>query len=138
MKKIYLLLITLILLVSIQSLHAQKDGKENGTIFYNEVEVTENKDFKVTIDIFDTKYVQFIELEMLDEKKAKLLSNMAHLRIRENKFYLTYNNVETKVIPENIVLVLKNTIGEIPYPAIKVKLLDKNFRVIDYSEKVFY
>ncbi|TYP97962.1 hypothetical protein C7447_103128 [Tenacibaculum adriaticum] len=127
--------ITLLLLV-FTALNCFSQNRE-GTIFYSSVDRTEET-YNINIDIFELHGTEYIEVELFDEKEVKLSSNMATLRFKDKKFFLTYNNEESEVVIQNINLKLKNTNNDLEYPMVKVKLLDENYDVVDFSQRVFY
>lgn len=138
MKKLFPLILVVASLLFVSVSYAQKNDGE-GSIFYCEVEQTPEYNYKVYVDLFTLdRGVQFIEIDLLDENRDKLYSNMAYLSVREGKLYITYDEKEQAVEKENIHLILKNTLGKINYPAINVKLLDKNLSIVDNMQQEFY
>ncbi|MFD0993210.1 hypothetical protein [Tenacibaculum geojense] len=132
MKKITLLLI--LSLTSITSIFSQD---RDGTIFYSYVERTEES-YNVQVDIYEMHGTEYIEVELFNEDEVKLASNLVTLRFKNNKYYLIKNEEETEVNTQDINLSVENPDNSIKYPMIKVKLLDKNYQVVDFSQKVFY
>ncbi len=108
-----------------------------GTVFYSDVEKTETE-YKINIDLYEPEKVRHIEIQLVDSNKAELASNAASIMVRDGKYYLSYNDEETEMFPESIDLILKNEYNDTEYPQINVKLFDENYRIIDYSQKVFY
>ncbi|MDY0780143.1 hypothetical protein [Tenacibaculum sp. IB213877] len=109
----------------------------SGTIFYSSVERTEEL-YNIIIDIYEIHGTKYIEVELFDANEIKLASNIATLIHKDNKYYLKYNEEEKQVVVQDINLALKNPDNNIEYPMVKVKLLDQNYQVVDFSQKVFY
>ncbi|AUC15957.1 hypothetical protein BTO06_12695 [Tenacibaculum sp. SZ-18] len=108
-----------------------------GSLFYSTVEKTEST-YKINIDIFEVGKIEYIEIQLVDENKNELASDMAQLILRKGKYFLSYKDKEKPVYPENIDLALKNEYNDINYPQINIKLYDANLRILDYSQTVFY
>lgn len=132
MKKITLIICFIFFAVNISA------QNRDGSIFYSDVERTETE-YKINVDIYEVGKVEYIKVELVDENKNELASEMAELILKDDgKYYLNFKDEEKKVYPENINLTLKNEYNTIDYPQVNVKLMDKLLRVIDYSQKVFY
>lgn len=108
-----------------------------GSLFYSEVERTETN-YNVHIDIYEVGNIEYIEIELVDENKVELTSEFAQLIHRGDKYFLSYKEKEKEVFPEDISISIKNEYNSIKYPQINVKLMDKQLRVLDYSQKIFY
>lgn len=110
-----------------------------GTIFYSDVERTETE-YNVSIDIYELHNTEHIEVELFNKEEEKLSSTMATLRSRKNKYFLIYNEEEREIAidSETIDLKLQNPDNTLEYPFVKVKLLDANYQVVDFSKKIFY
>ncbi|MFY7669822.1 hypothetical protein ACOSP6_01910 [Tenacibaculum sp. MEBiC06402] len=131
MKKIT---IVLFLFTTIFSSIAQN---RDGSLFYTTVEKTDSI-YKANIDIYEVGKIEYIEIQLVDEDKNELASDMAQLINREGKYLLSFKDKETPVYPENIDLTLKNEYNNIKYPQINIKLYDSSLRILDYSQTVFY
>ncbi|CAL2056687.1 conserved exported hypothetical protein [Tenacibaculum sp. 190524A05c] len=108
-----------------------------GTLFYSTVEKTDSI-YKINVDIFEVGKIEYIEVQLVDEDKNELASDMAQLIARDGKYFLSFQDKETPVYPENIDLTLKNEFNDRKYPQINIKLYDGSLRVLDYSQTVFY
>jgi len=108
-----------------------------GSLFYSEVERTETN-YNIHIDIFEIGNIEYIEIELVDEQKVELVSEFAQLIQRNDKYFLSYKDEEKEVYLEDISISIKNEYNSIKYPQINVKLMDKQLRVLDYSQKIFY
>ncbi len=131
MKKITLIAYFILLSNSLFSQNRE------GSLFYSDVEKTDTE-YKINVDIFEVGRIEYIKVELVNEDKVELASDIAQLILRKGKYYLSFKDEEKRVHPENINLTLKNEYNDINYPQINVKLMDKLLRVIDYSQKVFY
>jgi hypothetical protein len=131
MKKIT---IVLFLFTSIFSSIAQN---RDGSLFYSTVEKTDSI-YKANVDIYEVGKIEYIEIQLVDEDKNELASDMAQLINRDGKYFLSFRDTEKPVYPENINLTLKNEYNDINYPQINIKLYDGSLRILDYSQTVFY
>lgn len=131
MKKITLVLI--FLFISLTGISQNREG----SLFYSTVEKTDSI-YKINVDIFEVGKIEYIEVQLVDEDKNELASDMAELINRNGKYFLSYQDKEKAVYPENIDLTLKNEYNNINYPQINIKLYDANLRILDYSQTVFY
>lgn len=127
--------ITFVILLFIVSIGCAQD--RDGSLFYSTVEKTDSI-YKVNVDIFEVGKIEYIEVQLVNESKDELASEMTQLISRDGKYFINVNDKEKQVYPENIDLTLKNEYNNIKYPQINVKLFDKNLRVLDYSQKIFY
>ncbi|CAM1345613.1 hypothetical protein [Tenacibaculum amylolyticum] len=109
----------------------------DGNLFYSTVEKTDSI-YKASVDIFEVGNIEYIEIELVDENKDELASALAQLISRDGKYFLSFQEKEKQVFPEDISLTLKNEYNDIKYPQINIKLFDKHLRVLDYSQKIFY
>jgi len=117
----------------------EQDGNRAGTIFYGAIEKTDDN-FSIYVDLFEPQMTKYIEAELYDDNDVKLSSVLVKV-FKEEKNYYTYNeekDVKTKVIPQDINLLLDKPTADIDYPKIRIKLLNENFGVIDFSQKIFY
>ncbi len=128
--------ITLIICFVLFSTNLLAQNRE-GSLFYSSVEKTDTE-YKINVDIFEVGKIEYIKVELVNEDKTELTSEIAQLISRDGKYFLNFNDEEKRVYPENINLTLKNEYNDISYPQVNVKLMDKLLRVIDYSQKVFY
>ncbi len=128
--------ITLIIYFLFTCVYLFSQDKE-GSLFYSFVEKTDTE-YKVNVDIFEVGKIKYIEIELVNEDKNQLASEIAELIFKEGKYYLNFKNEEKQIYHENINMTLKNEYNDIKYPQINVKLLDRLFQIIDYSQKVFY
>ncbi|WP_075344159.1 hypothetical protein [Tenacibaculum agarivorans] len=128
--------ITLFIFLVFVSFQMFSQNRE-GSLFYSFVERTETE-YKANVDLYEVGKIQFIKIELVDEDKNELASEVAELVSRDGKYFLSFKDEETPVEPQNINLTLKNEYNEINYPQINIKLMDKLLRVLDYSQKVFY
>lgn len=108
-----------------------------GNLFYSTVEKTDSI-YKINVDIFEVGKIEYIEVQLVDEDKNELASDMAQLIARDGKYFLNFKDKETPVYPENIDLTLKNEYNDRKYPQINIKLYDGSLRILDYSQTVFY
>ncbi len=132
MKKITLIISFILFTISISA------QNRDGSIFYSDVERTETE-YKINVDLYEVGKINFIKVELVDEDKNELASEIAELKLKsDGKYYLNFKDTETRVYPENINLTLINEYNTIKYPQINIKLMDKLLRVIDYSQTVFY
>lgn len=134
------LLFFVFLLFTISSTFCQQENKtidKEGEVFYSTIEKTAQS-YNINIDIFELHGTEYIEVELYNSEEVKLVSDLAKLRFKDNKFFITRNSVESEVTIEDINLTLQNIDNSIDYPKIMVKLLDQNYSVVDYSQKTFY
>lgn len=130
MKKHLLILIFAIPLLGIGQ-------NKNGTLFYSTVERTTTF-YKINIDLFEVGRIAYIEIQLVDENKNELTSDMAELLTKNGKYYVLYQDMEKPILPENINLKLNNEYDDINYPQINIKLYDKSLKILDYSQTIFY
>ena len=136
MKKI----ITLLFFFSILNISSQeKDGDRKGILFYSTIERTDAF-YNINIDLYELGKVRHIEVELYDDNEVRLASKLVKLTLKEKKYYLSENDdenpLETQV--EDINLKLKNPDSTVSYPKVKIKMLNNNYELIDYSQKIFY
>jgi hypothetical protein len=103
MKKIT---IVLFLFTSIFSSIAQN---RDGSLFYSTVEKTDSI-YKANVDIYEVGKIEYIEIQLVDEDKNELASDMAQLINRDGKYFLSFRDTEKPVYPENINLTLKKRV----------------------------
>lgn len=126
------------LFISISTFCQETEGDRAGTIFYSTIDTNESN-YSLYIDLFEPELTTYIEAELYDDNQVKLSSILVKL-IKENKIYYVHNketDTKVKVVPQDINLTLEKT-TQVNYPTIKIKLLDKNFDMIDFSKKIFY
>ena len=136
MKKITLFVL---LLTTFISFSQSQEGNRAGTIFYATIDKTETY-YSIYVDLFEPERTKYIEAELYDDNEVKLSSTLVEL-IKEEKQYYIYNeekDTKVKVIPQDINILLDKTNNEVDYPKVKVKLLNKDYGVIDFSQKIFY
>ena len=127
------------LFISISTFCQETEGDRAGTIFYSTIDTNESS-YSLYVDLFEPELTTYIEAELYDDNQVKLSSVLVKL-IKENKIYYVLNeetNTKVKVVPQDINLTLEKTATKVNYPTIKIKLLDKNFAMIDFSRKIFY
>jgi len=135
MKKIT----TLLLFFTLLNLFSQdKTGDREATIFYPTIDRFETA-YKINIDLYELGNVNYIEAELFNDSDIKLISKLLKLTYKDKKYYISHNDgPEKEVTIYNINLELENPDNNINYPQIKIKLLDSNYNVIDFSRKIFY
>ncbi len=131
MKKITLILF--LFAITFTSIAQNRDGN----LFYSTVEKTDSI-YKVNVDIFEVGKIEYIEVQLVNEDKSELASDIAQLINRDGKYFLSFKDKESPVYPEDINLTLKNEYNDIKYPQINIKLYDGSLRILDYSQTVFY
>ena len=130
MKKLLLILIAFLSVTAFS-----QDRK--GTIFYSTVDKTETE-YTINIDIFDLHKTTYIEIEIIDQEDIKQNSKLVSLVTKDNKYFLVENEQEKEVYLEDITITLDNPNNDLEYPTVKVKLLNADYEVIDFSKKIFY
>lgn len=135
--KIFFFTFLMSVVIPIFSQEGNKMIEKNGELFYSTVEKTDTV-YNITLEIFELKKIKYIELELYNSEEVKLISNTAILKLKNKKVLMTYNENKSEVSIYDINLALKNIDNSINYPKIIIKLLDQNYKVIDYSQKTFY
>lgn len=135
-KKITLFF-TFILSLSVFS--QEQEGDKPGTIFYSSIEQTDSS-YNLYIDLFQPERTKYIEAELFDNNNVKLSSILVELIKEEKAYYIVDEEKETKkkVVVQDINLVLNKANSDVDYPKVKIKLLNKDYTPIDFSQKIFY
>lgn len=136
-KKLSAFVLFLFFSIFIFSQDGNKTIEKNGELFYSSVEKTEDF-YNIIIEIFELGNIKYIEVELYNAEEVKLASNIAELKLKNKKVFLIYNEKESEISIYDINLKLNNVDDSIDYPRIKIKLLDQNYNVVDYSQKTFY
>lgn len=136
-KKLSAFVLFLFFSIFIFSQDGNKTIEKNGELFYSSVEKTEDF-YNIIIEIFELGNIKYIEVELYNAEEVKLASNITELKLKNKKVFLIYNEKESEISIYDINLKLNNVDNSIDYPRIKIKLLDQNYNVVDYSQKTFY
>ena len=139
MKKITLLL--LFLTFSNTFSQDKKEGNRPGTVFYPTIDKNE-KNYTISVDLYELGRTKYIEAELYNDNDEKLSSKLLKLVFKDKKYYLSEEGKENKeekiVTLYDISFKLDNPDNNLSYPKLKIKILDTNYQVLDYSQKIFY
>lgn len=139
MKKITLL-ITFLLFVTFFNLSAQtsQEGNRDAITFYPTIDKLE-KNYNISVDLYELGNVKYIEAELYDADEVKLTSKLFELVSKNKKYYLAQEGDEEKeVFLYDINFNLENKDNTVSYPKVKIKTLNQNYQIMDFSQKVFY
>ena len=138
MKKITLVFFALF---SCAIFSQEQVGNRAGTIFYSSVDKSDTS-YSIYVDLFEPEGTKYIEAELYDDNDIKLSSTIVELIKEDNHFYIANeeNGTKDKVTPEDINLKLarNSNSNNHSYPKVKVILLNENYAVVDFSQKIFY
>ncbi len=136
MKNISLVFFLLLTYVCFSQEHV---GDRAGTVFYSSVDKSDTS-YSIYVDLFEPNKTKYIEAEIFDENDVKLSSTLVELIKEDKDFYIANEEKGTKdkVVPEDINLELFTNRDDHDYPKVRVKLLNENYAVIDFSQKIFY
>lgn len=131
--------ITLLLFLSFINVFSQeKEGDRAGTIFYPAIERTDEA-YIFNVDLYELGKAKYIEAELYDENEVKLTSKLLKLTLRDKKHYISEGEAAGKeVVIQDINFKLNNPDKSLSYPKVKIKILNANFEIIDYSIETFY
>lgn len=136
-RKLSFLTFLLFITTNIFSQTATETVEKNGEIFYSSVEKTDAS-YNIEIDLFEPIGVQYIEVELYNDKEVKVNSKSGKITFKKKKFFLEHDGVKYEISINSFKITLKNVDNSIEYPKVKVKMLDQNYSVVDYSQKTFY
>ena len=136
MKKITLVFFALL---SCAIFSQEQVGNRAGTVFYSSVDKSDTS-YSIYVDLFEPEGTKYIEAELYDDNDVKLSSTIVELIKEDNHFYIANeeNGTKDKVTPEDINLKLASISNNYSYPKVKVILLNENYAVVDFSQKIFY
>ncbi len=129
MKKTIATIILLIAFIGVS--HAQE-----GTLFDYQIQKQDSVNYEMQFQLFNTANVQFIEVKFL-EKGNELAMNVASLnQKKDGKFYLSCDGDEKMVSPGEMTMNFTHDFGMLQEHSVMVRLLDKDFNLIDSYQKV--
>ena len=139
MKKITLSL-TFLLFVTFFNLSAQNSqvGNRDAITFYPTIDKLE-KNYNISVDLYELGNVKYIEAELYDANEVKLTSKLFELVSKNKKYYISQEgDKEKEVFLYDINFDLENKDNTVSYPKVKIKTLNQNYQIMDFSQKVFY
>ena len=141
MKKITLVL----LFINFLNVFSQeKPGDRAGTLFYPTIDRNE-KTYDISVDLYELRNIKYIEAELYNINEVKLKSKLFKLVLRGKTLFLNEEaegtrkdgpKIETFIY--DIKFQLKNPDSKLGYMMLKIKVLDSDYQIVDFSKKVFY
>lgn len=139
MKKFFLFFI-----ISFNIFSQEHKGDRAGTIFYPTVDRNE-KTYDISVDLFELGKVRYIEAELYNVNEVKLNSKLFKLVFKDEKYFLNLEaagevpeGLEKEVFIYDINFNLNNPDIELGYMKLKIKLLNSDYKTVDFSQKIFY
>jgi len=116
----------------------KKNGNREATIFYPTINKVEKK-YDISVELYELGSTKYIEAELYDENEVKLDYKLYELVFKNKKYYMfEEGSAEKEVVIYDINFYLESENSGINYPKVKINILDNNYRVLDYSQKIFY
>ena len=135
--KQFTILLMLLTFFNVSS-QTENEGNRTANIFYPTIEKTE-KEYNISVDLFELGKTKYIEAELYDEDDVKLTSRLFNVILKGNKYYLSEDEgLEKEVFIYDINFNLENPDNDLAYPKLKISLLNSNYQILDFSQKVFY
>lgn len=136
--------VVVLFLISLSAISQENVGDRAGVVFYPTIDRNE-KTYDISVDLFELGNTKYIEAELYDDNEVKLTSKLFKLAYKDKKYFLnreadgeTPQGPEREVFIYDIAFKLKNPDGSLAYMKLKIKILDEDYRVTDFSQKIFY
>ncbi len=110
--------------------HAQRSP-----LFDYQIRKIDDTGYELWLELFQTENVQFIEVHFLSRGNMLGMETATINKKKDGKRYLAYNGRERQIDLSNIQMTFTHDFGLVPEHSIMVKLMDKEFNLLDAQEK---
>ncbi|WP_298487866.1 hypothetical protein [uncultured Maribacter sp.] len=108
---------------------------QDGALFDYEIERIDGNNYELKLQVSGDIDIQYIQIHFLEKGKSLDIYEASLNKKRDGRYYLFFKGEENQVFLDNVEFKFTHNYGLLSEPSVIVKLIDKDFKVIDSYQK---